>query len=148
MNLTKVEYEFFEFEEPSATTGELRRQLRLHFADAPTLFLSWTWERQHCLDDQPYSIGHSTCSCYLDEPAAVIDASDTDPWSRHLGCEVAVGYQPSTLPAFEYQIIEVRSVGDPTFVFSMGDDRVWISDASPNPEDAGAAMALLNGNTA
>ena len=41
MRLTKVEYEFFDFEEPSAAALELARQVRLHFADGPTLFLSW-----------------------------------------------------------------------------------------------------------
>jgi len=148
MKLTRVEYEFFDFEEPSATASELARQLRLHFADAPTLYLSWTWERQHSLDDQPYSIGRSTCSYCQDEPATVMDASNTPPWSRHLGCQVTVGYLPSALPAFEHQVIEVRSAGDPTFVFSMGDDRVWISDTSPIPEDACAAMASRSGNTA
>lgn len=134
MRLTKVEYEFFDFEEPSAAANELARQILLHFTDAPTLFVSWTWERQHSSDDQPYSIGQSASSYFKDEPAAVADASSTPQWLRHLGRKVEVSYQPTASPVFEYQVIVVRSSGDPTFVFSLGLDRVGVSNASPIPQ--------------
>jgi len=42
-----VEYEFFDFEEPSRDAREFARQIRLVFSDAPTPFVSWTWERQY-----------------------------------------------------------------------------------------------------
>jgi hypothetical protein len=68
MRLARVEYEFFDFEQPSDSARELARQVRLQFADAPTLFLSWTWERQHDSNSQPYSIGCSANSFFQDNP--------------------------------------------------------------------------------
>ena len=135
MRLVRVEYEFFDFEEPSDVASELARQVRLHFSDAPTLFLSWTWERQHTSSDEPYSIGHQANSFFGDEPASVVDASDSPQWSRHLGQDVEVAYYLSTSPAFEHQVIEVRSGADPTFVFSLGLDRVGVSNTLPIPRD-------------
>ncbi len=46
MMLVRVEYEFFDFEEPSSTASGFARQIRLHFSDAPTVYVSWSWERQ------------------------------------------------------------------------------------------------------
>jgi len=46
MTLVRVEYEFFDFEEPSSTASGFARQIRLHFSDAPTVYVSWSWERQ------------------------------------------------------------------------------------------------------
>jgi hypothetical protein len=40
MKLVRVEYEFFDFETPSASAGELARQIKLVFADAHPLFVS------------------------------------------------------------------------------------------------------------
>ena len=148
MRLAKVEYEFFDFEEASVAASELTRQVCLHFDDAPALFVSWTSERQHGSDDQPYSIGLSAGSFFKDEPAAVVDASKAPQWLRHVGRDVAVGYQLAASPVFECQVIEVRSVGDPTFVFSLGLDRVGISNTSPIPEDTSSAVGSRRGNTA
>jgi len=39
MKPARVEYEFFDFEEPSASTAELARQIHLEFSDAPPLCL-------------------------------------------------------------------------------------------------------------
>ena len=52
MRLTKVEYEFSDFEEPLRTAKELARQVRLQFADGSTVYVSWSSERQHRPDDQ------------------------------------------------------------------------------------------------
>jgi hypothetical protein len=131
MRLVKVEYEFFDFEEPSDAVQVLARQIRLDFADAPAMFLSWTWERQHDSNSPPYSIGRSANSFFHDQPAAVVNASHSASWSRHLGHEVAVSFCPSTSPEFENQVIEVRSDGNSTFVFSLGLDKVSVSNASP-----------------
>ena len=117
MKLTRVEYEFFDFEIASDAAGELARQIRLHFADAPTLFLSWTSERQHDANAQAYSIAYSTKSFFQDEPAAVVDASMSALWSGHVGHQVQVSHLPSTLPMSERQVLEVRSSGGATFVF-------------------------------
>jgi hypothetical protein len=135
MRLARVEYEFFDFEQPSDAARELARQIRLEFADAPTLFLSWTWERQHDSNSEPYSIGRSANSFFQDEPAAVVDASMSPLWSRHIGSDVEVSHCPSTSPKFAHQVIEVRSRTRATFVFSLGVDRVTVSSASPIPVD-------------
>ena len=135
MKLTRVEYEFFDFEEPSEAARELARQVRLQFADAPTLFLSWTWERQHDSSSQPYSIGRSATSFFRDEPAAVVDASMSALWSGMVGHEIEVNHCASTSPTFEYQVIEVRSREQKAFVSSLGLDRVTLSAASPIPRE-------------
>jgi hypothetical protein len=148
MRLTKVEYEFFDFEEPSASAVELGRQVRLHFADAPTLFLSWTWERQYDSTCQPYTIGRSPDSFFRDEPAAVVDASTSASWSRHLGHDVEVRHCRSTLPTFADQVIEVRSGSESTFVFSLGQDKVGVSVVSPVAPKGSGGLEPQSGNTA
>lgn len=62
MILSSVEYEFFDFEEPSHNATELHRQIRLRFADGRDLFVSWTWERQPGPGSQPYSVGYKESS--------------------------------------------------------------------------------------
>jgi len=136
MKLTSVEYEFFDFEEPSEAARELARQVRLQFADAPTLFLSWIAERQLDSSSQPYSIGRSGTSFFRDEPAAVVDASMSALWSGLVGHEVEVNHCASTLPTFEYQVIEVRSREQTTFASSLGLDRVTLSGTSPIRQDS------------
>ena len=133
MKLTRVEYEFFDFEEPSAAARELARQVRLQFADAQTLFLSWTWEGEHDSGSQPYSIGRRDSSFFRDEPAAVVDASMSALWSGLVGHEVEVTHCPSTSPMFVHQVIEVRAREQRTFVCSLGLDRVTLSCAPPMP---------------
>jgi hypothetical protein len=59
MMLLKVEYEFFAYEVASSEVHELARQLRLQFADSPTLYVSWTWKHQSGPDSEPYSIAYS-----------------------------------------------------------------------------------------
>ena len=95
MTLLKVEYEFFDYEEPSSDAHELDRQIRLQFADSPALYLSWTWERQRGPDFEPYSIAYSESSYFTESAARVIDASDSPLWSKYMGRRVELAYTPS-----------------------------------------------------
>lgn len=131
MTLLKVEYEFFDFEDPSSDAKELGRQLRLQFSDAPTLYLSWTSER-HCeTESQPYSIACSKESYFMDGAAHVVDASDSPLWSKHIGRQMELAYLPSQELALDHQVLEVRSDTHRTFVYSLGADRVGLSLTSP-----------------
>ena len=131
MMLLKVDYEFFDFEEPSSSAHELARQIRLQFADSPALYVSWTWERQHGADSEPYSIAYSEASYFTDGPANVVDASDSLLWSRHIGREVELAYSPSVSRDSQYQVLEIQSGEDRTYVYSLGLDRVGLSHTSP-----------------
>jgi hypothetical protein len=131
MMLMKVEYECFDYEEPSSDAQELRRQIRLQFADSPPLYVSWSWERQHGPDCEPYSIAYSESSYFTDGAARVVDASDSPVWSRHIGRAVELAYTPSPSRDCEYHVLEVRSGTDRTYVYSMGMDRVRVSHTSP-----------------
>jgi hypothetical protein len=137
MMLSKVEYEFFEYEEPSSTAQELERQIRMQFADAPTLYVSWTWERQSRPGSEPYSIAYAESSYFADREAHVLDVSDSPVWSKHIGRDVELAYAPSSSPEAEYQVLEIRSLGIAgaltarTYVYSLGLDRVGISETSP-----------------
>lgn len=93
--------------------------------------MSWTWERQHGPDSEPYSIAYSESSYFTDSAARVIDASDSPLWSRHLGREVELAYTPSAARDSEYQVLEVRSGTDRTYVYSLSRDRVGLSHTSP-----------------
>jgi hypothetical protein len=131
MVLSKVEYEFFDFEEPLSTATELARQIRLCFSDAPAVYLSWTFERQHGPDDQPYSIAYASASYCSDEPASVVDVSESSLWSRHVGRNIELRYRPATERELEYQVLEIRSSTDCTFVYSLGVDNVRVSREPP-----------------
>jgi hypothetical protein len=131
MTLLKVEYEFFDYEEPSRDAHELDRQVRLHFADSPALYVSWTWERQRGPDSEPYSIAYSETSYFTQGAARVIDASDSPFWSKHIGREVELAYTPSMSGDADYQVLEVRSGTGRTYVYSLGLDCVAISHTSP-----------------
>ena len=110
------------------------RQIHLEFSDAPPLFLSWTWERQYGPESQPYTIGFQRESFFLGEPASVVDASVSPLWANHIGREVELKHLPSTSPAFEHQVLEVRSAADRTFVYSLGVDKVRVSTECPIPQ--------------
>jgi hypothetical protein len=131
MTLLKVEYEFFDYEEPSSDAHELDRQIRLQFADSPALYVSWTWERQRGPDCEPYSIAYSESSYFTDSAARVIDASNSPLWSRHIGREIELAYTPHLSRDSEHQVLEVRSGTDRTYVYSLGLDRVGVSHTSP-----------------
>lgn len=131
MMLVTVEYEFFDYEEPSSNARELDRQIRLQFADSPALYVSWTWERQRDSDSEPYSIAYSESSYFTDGAARVIDASDAPLWSTHVGRAVELAYTPSLACDSEYQVLEIRSGTDRTYVYSLGRDRLGISHTSP-----------------
>src|SRR5262249_14546382 len=128
--LLKVEYEFFNYEEPSSDAHEFNRQIRLQFADSPALYVSWTWERQRGRESEPNSIAYSESSYFSDGAARVIDASASPLWSRHIGREVELAYAPSQSRDSEYQVLEVRSGTDRTYVYALGLDRVGISHTS------------------
>lgn len=129
--LLQVDYEFFDYEEPSSRAHELDRQFRLQFANAPTLYVSWTWERQHGPDAEPYSIAYAEASCFSDSAARVIDVSDSALWSKHIRQDVELVYTPSSSRDAEYQVLEMRSGTNRTDIYSLGLDRVGISDTSP-----------------
>jgi hypothetical protein len=129
--LSRVEYEFFDFEEPSSNARELWRQIRLLFSDAPPLFVSWTWERQHGPDDQPYSIAYAESSYFTGDPAYVIDASGSALWSCHLGQAAELVYAPSSSPELEYHVLTLRSGLEATYMYSRGVDRVFVSNERP-----------------
>jgi hypothetical protein len=131
MILLKVEYELFDYEEPSSRALELDRQIRLQFADAPTLYVSWTWERQHEPDAEPYSIAIAETSYFSDGAARVIDVSDSALWSKHIRQDVELVYTSSSSRATQYQVLEMRSGTDRTYIYSLGSDRVGISETSP-----------------
>ncbi len=131
MILSKVYYEFFEFEQPSSTAIELDRQVRLEFTDSPVVYVSWTWERQYGPDSEPYSIGHSHSS-YCSVAAAVALVVSLSPfWAKHIGRDVELTHIASEVREFEYQVLEIRSGGGFTFLYTLGDDCVHISDTSP-----------------
>jgi len=129
--LSRVEYEFFDFEEPSSDARQLARQIRLLFSDAPTLFVSWTFERQHGPDDQPYSIAYSEASYFTDYADCVIDASSSRVWSSHVGQAVELVYAPSSSPDFENQVLTLRSSLGTAYMYSLGVDKVTVSDKCP-----------------
>jgi hypothetical protein len=131
MILLKVEYEFFDFEEPSSTTHDLYRQIRLQFADSVMLYVSWTWERQNDMDSKPYSITYGTSSYFTDEAATVIDVSDEPLWASHIGRAVEITYSPLSSSETECQVLEIRSSASRTFIYAVGRDRVGISNNSP-----------------
>lgn len=131
MILLKVEYEFFDYEEPSSEPRELDRQIRLQFADSPPLYVSWTWERQQGPDSESYSIAFADLSYFSDTAARVLDVSDSPLWSRHIRQDVELVYAPSSSLDAEYQVLEIRSGADRTYIYSLGLDRVGISDTSP-----------------
>lgn len=131
MKLRKVEYEFFHYEEPSIGALELDRQIRLQFDDAPTLYVSWTAERQHEPGAEPYSIAFGQASYFLDTAASVLDVSKSPLWDRHIGREVALVYSPPSARV-ACQVLEIRSGTDNcTYVYSLSLDRVGISDTPP-----------------
>ena len=130
MILSKVYYEFLEFEEPSGTAMELDRQVRLEFVDSPAVYVSGTSERQYGPDSEPYSIGHSHAYC-LDAAAVALDVSLSPFWAKHIGRDVELKHIPSEEREFEYQVLEIRSGGGCTYLYALGVDSVHISDTSP-----------------
>ena len=133
MTLSQVEYEFFEYEDPSSTATELDRQIKLRFSDASVLYVSWTSGRQHGPDDQPYSIGFRDFSYCSAEPAFVVDASNSPMWSKHIGRTLELAYTPASAVELGFQVLELRSGTNCIFLSSLGTDSIRISDAAPNP---------------
>jgi hypothetical protein len=141
--LAKVEYEFFDHEEPSSDVQELDRQIRLHFADSPTLYVSWTSDRNSGPDSEPYSIAYAYSSYFTHDATRVLDVSDSPRWSRHLGRRMELAYVPSSSHELEYQVLGIRSGSDCTYVYSMGRDVVGLSDTLPS---AGPSVAGSQGD--
>ena len=131
MVLVRVEYELFDHEGPSSDIQELDRQIRFHFADSPTLYVSWTSERNSGPESEPYSIAYAYSSYFRDDATRVVDVSDSPRWSRHVGRRVELAYVPSSSYELEYQVLEIRSGSDCTYVYSMGRDVIGLSDTLP-----------------
>jgi hypothetical protein len=131
MILAKVEYELFDHEELASDVQELDRQIRLHFADRPTLYVSWTWERQSGPDSEPYSIAYAESSYFTDSATRVLDVTASPRWSKHIGRSVELAYVPSSSHELEYQVLEIRSGSDCTYVYSLGRDVIGVSDTLP-----------------
>lgn len=91
MILSKVEYELFEWEEPSIEMTTLHRQLRLTGASGERTYISWTPERCSCADDPAYSIGYGT-DFFSNEPEVLLDASRSRLWSPLIGQEITIGH--------------------------------------------------------
>jgi len=128
MILAKVEYELFDHEELSS---ELDRQIRLHFADRPTLYVSWTSERHSGPASEAYSIAYAESSYFTDSAPRLVDVSGSPRWSRHIGRSVELEYVRSSSPELEYQVLEVRSGSDCTYLYSLGRDVIGLSDTLP-----------------
>ena len=128
MTLVRVEYEFFDFEDASPAATDLARQVRLHFADGPTVYISWSWEHQQGDSDPPYSLAFGPHSYFTGEASAVVDASRSAFWAGHLGHPVRFEWFGS-----EFQIVEVTSDRAKTYLFSHGRDRVWLAATPPTP---------------
>ena len=131
MTLIRVEYEFFDYEEPSSDVRDLDRQIRLHCSDAPTLYVSWTSERQHGPGDEPYSIAYAQSPYCSNEAAHVIDASESPLWARHIGRTIKLAYSRPLSRTLQHRVLEVRSSEQRTYVYSLSMDRVGISDTKP-----------------
>jgi hypothetical protein len=131
MILLKVEYEFFDFEEPSSETRELHRQIRLQFAASAALYVSWTWQRQHGPEDATYSIAYAESPYFVDIAARILDVSGSPLWSAHIGQDVELAYAPSSSREMAFQALEVRSAKARTYIYSLGVDRVQVSDEPP-----------------
>ena len=131
MVLSRVVYEFFDFEQPSIDTTELSRQIQLHFHDVPALFVSWSFERRHDLSDEPYSIGFARASYFVGDADVVIDASRSLLWSKHVGREVQLEYMPSERPDYEYQALALSSDAGRLYLYSMGVDTVSLAEELP-----------------
>ena len=126
MKLSRVEYEFFEFEAPSADVLELDRQVLLHFEDAPILHISWTAKRQHDNQTPAYSIDFSTAS-YFSEPAAItVDATSSGTWASLVGKDVNVAFVDAA-----YQVLRIMSDDRAVFCSAIDDDVVRVSSTSP-----------------
>lgn len=126
MVLTKVEYEFFEFEDQSPLGTELARQIRFHFSDAPTVYISWTWETSHSGKDLPYAVGIGPATFFKDEPFAVVDASGSFLWKAHLGRAVELRWRDSG-----HQVLELRSDRGSVHLFSLGRDVIQLAVEAP-----------------
>ena len=126
MVLTKVEYELFEFEDQSPVGTELARQIRLHFSDAATVYISWTWENSHSDRDLPYSLGIGPATFFRDEPFAVVDASGSFLWQRHLGRAAELRWRDSG-----HQVLELRTDRGSVHLFSQGRDVIQLAVEAP-----------------
>ena len=126
MMLVKVEYEFFDYEEPSREARELDRQILLQFADTPALYVSWTWERQIDPDSEPYSISYSESSYFTDSAAHVIDASEADCLLMSLVENIARRpHRPIDLMA-EIGNLAKRGQSDAEIAEKIGVSRGWV----------------------
>lgn len=132
MLLSKVEYELFEFEDPTEYPPVLARQIRLSFSDAPTLFVSWTWERQHGPDDPGYTIGYAQASYCKDDPQLVVDASDSPLWTNLVHHIVQLEHIESSSPQLQYQALVLRSESHATYMYSLDMDRISVSERLPS----------------
>lgn len=126
MKLSRVEYEFFEFEEPLAASAALDRQLRLHFSDAPTLYISWTAKRQYGPDSPYYSIDFSEEPYCTDTAPVVVDASRTENWAGLIGHDVEISYLDA-----DYQALSISNGNHILYCSAQEEDVVRISRVSP-----------------
>lgn len=131
MMLSKVEYEFFDYERPSSEVLELDRQIRLEFFDSPRLYISWTSERHLGADSEVYTVGYGEASYFSEEAACVLDVSESSLWVKHIGNEVELIFLRSMSQELEYQVLEIRSGDNSTYVSSCGLDVVAISEIRP-----------------
>ena len=95
------------------------------------LYISWTWERYHGGDSEAYSVGFADVSYFETAPASVLDVSDSLLWAKHIGKHVELILLRSSLPERDFQVLEIRSAGNSTYVSSFGLDCVTLSATAP-----------------
>lgn len=104
--LTRVVYELFDWEaewltaHPGEEAVELRRQLRLESADAPPVYIAWTWGPAG--DD--YHVGFAPTSFCTDAPEFEREASASPLWIPLIGRGVELSYRDA-----DRQVLEIRS---------------------------------------
>jgi hypothetical protein len=126
MNLTSVAYEFFDFEEADPEATVLERGLRLGFADAPTVYISWTWERQYDDTCEPYSIGWRTTPYHGEEPDRLVEASRSSLWAPLIGQEVELSYVDA-----DCLVMRVHSYNYQVYCWARGIDTVSMGKEPP-----------------
>jgi D-glycerate 3-kinase len=134
VRLFKVEYEFFEFEAASPTAERLGRQLRLYFADAPRLYVSWSCgpgsrdEGDGAAAEPPaYTVCCSTDSNFFDTPDVLLDVSGHEPWAALVDREVALDFLDA-----ECQVLRVAAGSAAAFCSATQEDALRVSALGPS----------------
>jgi len=122
--LARVIYELFETEASTADVAArgdavyLDRQLRLEFADSPTVFIAWTWGAH---PDSDYHVGWSYESFCKGPTEVEHDAAKTPIWAGLVGHPLSLHFRDP-----EQQVLEVRTRD--AVVYCCSFERWWRAD--------------------